>query len=92
MLDPAGFRARYPEFATASDALVSVTLKDASSQIDNSVWGTLTDQAHGLLTAHMLVIAPNGQMARLQTDKGVSTYWTRYVALRDQQTFALRIF
>jgi len=69
----AAFRARYPEFGTgaagtgASDALVTAALADAADTMDAAVWGTRYDQGHGLLTAHILSLAPNAARgARVQ--------------------------
>lgn len=89
MLNLAQFRLRFPEFKNAIDALVTETLARATAQIEPEVWGSLTDEGHGLLTAHLLAMAPNGQMARLQTEKGQSTYGTAYRQMREQVTALL---
>lgn len=88
----AAFRAQYPEFQTAGDTYVQTFLDAAGLEIDASIWGKLTDQAQGLLAAHKMCIAPNGQMARLQTDKGKSTYGKQYVQMRYSVTSCIRVF
>ena len=86
MLTLAQFRVSFPEFKSATDPLVEACLARAESLIEPSVWLGLTDEGHGLLTAHILALSPNGQMARMQTDKGKSTYGTEYQSLRQQAT------
>jgi hypothetical protein len=83
VLDVAGFLARHGEFAavnTANAAKVAAALADAAAQTDPEVFGDLTDQAHGLLTAHFLVSNPTGREARL---KGPAEYTTVYLRARE---------
>jgi hypothetical protein len=91
-VDLATFRTQYPEFAKTSDPLVSTMLAAAASRMSQPYWGDQYDQGHGLLTASMLAIAPNGMTARLQSDKGMSTYAQAFDALRTEITFADRVF
>ena len=88
----AAFRIQYPEFRSAADAFVQVFLDSADLQLHATYWGTYRDQAHGLLTAHLISMSPSGQQARLQTDKGNTTYKQRLDAMRDEITFADRVF
>ncbi len=92
LMDLPGFRAKYPEYSTAPDDLVTLFLTDASEQLDVSVWGTYLDKGHGLLTAHLLAMAPNGQFARLDAEKGETTYGVTYKDLRQSLTSCIRIF
>lgn len=78
MLDLAGFRALYPEFAKASSDLVQSRLDQATNRYDPDVWAERSDEAHGLQTAHLLAISPFGQAARLVSEKGRSTYLVEY--------------
>jgi hypothetical protein len=91
-LTPTTFRARYPEFASAPDPLLQVFLDDALTRIDTTVWGLKADMGQGLLTAHLLAIAPNGQYSRLQTDKGSTTSWVEYDKLVKEVSSMIRIF
>lgn len=92
MLSLSAFRAKYPEFQTGTDPLIQIFLNDASNSIDPSVWGIHEDRGHGLLTAHLLCIAPNGQFARLQSDKNQTTYGAQYAEMVTQVACAIRTF
>ncbi len=85
MLDVAGFLARHGEFTavnTANSAKVAAALADAAAQTDASVFGALTDQAHGLLTAHFLACNPAGREARMTPGGDVMKYETVYLSAR----------
>lgn len=60
----AAFRARFPEFATAQDALVNACLTASAAETSSEL--DAYDEAHGLLAAHKLAISPFGGMARLE--------------------------
>lgn len=92
LLTLSDFRAKYPEFSTAPDPLVTLFLNDAAERFDTGIWGVYLDKGHGLLTAHMLQIAPNGVFSRLDTDKAESTYHKAYVDLLYQVTSCIRVF
>lgn len=86
------FRGKFGEFFRSEedvDTLVQSALDEAELEIDPTVWGVHTDTAHGLLAASKLALSQLGQQARLQSEKGSSTYWTRYVDLRKQVTALL---
>ena len=82
----------HPEFAKTSANLVAKTLARAARKMggpDFSVWPswanpgqplTLTDDAHGWLTAHMLQTTPFGTEMRLdpKATDGSSVYWEQY--------------
>jgi hypothetical protein len=85
----AAFRVRFQEFQSAPDELITDFLARAAGRIDPLVWADKTDEGHGLLTAHLLANSPNGQMARLSSDKGTTTYWTDYKSLREEVTCGL---
>jgi hypothetical protein len=89
VINESQFRISFPEFKSASDALITACLARAESQIDPEVYGDLTDEAHGLNTAHILSLSPNGQMARLTSDKSKSTYGVEFTKLREQATALL---
>lgn len=72
-MDLAGFRARFPEFRTAPDAVVTAALTAAAGETSTD-FGDSYDEAHGLLAAHKLAISPFGQSARMVSDKGETTY------------------
>lgn len=92
-MDITAFRVKYPEFASASDdTFIQVFLDAAADRIDSDYWGKYYDQAHGLLAAHLLAIAPNGQFARLQSKDGNTTYNADFEKLRQEVTFADRVF
>jgi hypothetical protein len=74
----ATFRGLFPEFATAPDALAQSRLDQAAVQVDPAVWGARAGEGQVYLSAHLLAIAPGGIFARLQSEKGQSTYGTYY--------------
>lgn len=87
------FRTRYPEFPAASvpDPLVNDALARATSRVDPEVYAHTTEEAIGLLAAHLLATSPNGQMARLVSDKGESTYGREFEKMKLSATCALRV-
>lgn len=76
MISLADFRAAYPEFARVADPLVQVALDKAEKRTSAEVFGDQTDEAHGLLAAHLLAISPMGRESRLQKESRVTTYLT----------------
>ncbi|HVJ26385.1 MAG TPA: DUF4054 domain-containing protein [Vicinamibacterales bacterium] len=78
------FRARFPEFRTASDTLVESVLAEATARLDERIFGALTDAAVGYLAAHLLATSPFGESQRLEDDKSESTYHKSYLAIRQQ--------
>lgn len=92
MINLSQFRAKFPEFVSAPDAFVQVFLDTASKRIDLETWGTWENEGHGLLTAHLLVTAPNGQFSRLQSEKGESVYGREYTKLQAGSASCIRVF
>jgi hypothetical protein len=77
-IDLATWRSLFPEFATAPDILVQSRIDQAALRIEPLVWGERSGEGQAFLTAHLLTLAPGGQFARLQSDKGKSTYGTQF--------------
>jgi len=78
MLDLAGFRTLWPEFAGVSDAIVNTALTDAAGRLSPVVYGNQINRAHGLLAAHIAVTAPWGHAARLTVNAKVIDGQTIY--------------
>lgn len=91
MLDLAAFRLEYPEFQSAEDAFVSAYLARAARRIDPRIWGELAAEGHGLLAAHLVATSPYGQMARMVSADGDSTYGKAFRTLVAQVTCGLRV-
>lgn len=89
MITRATFLEQYSDFASASDAEIDAKLAQAALSI-GEVFDTHEDHAHGLLTAHLLAIDPKGKFARLESEKGQSTFGAQYIALRTKVTAAYR--
>lgn len=68
------FKTAYPEFEALADALVEAKLAEATRRLDARVFGARADDAVGLQAAHLLALSPFGQHARLESDKGDTTY------------------
>ena len=81
MLTLAQFYTRHPEFATESgnataDAYAQAALDAAAKRTDAEVFEDDTDEAHGLLAAHMLVARPQGKAARVRGEGFQTLYLT----------------
>jgi hypothetical protein len=82
MLDLSAFRVLHPEFAAVQDDTIEAKLAAAELRTDAEVFGDLTDEAHGWLTAHLLAASPAGREALLKGGKEAGA--TRYSAERDR--------
>lgn len=71
---PATFRAIFPEFTGASDALISSRIVMAYDRTPEDVWNTLQPQGMAYLCAHMLALLPGGKDMRLGEPAGESMY------------------
>lgn len=80
-MDITAFRAAYPEFDEAGDTLVTAKLTDAAGRLSTDAWGDRYDEAHGLMTAHKLVMSPFGR--DLRSENGADLlYWPALEQLR----------
>lgn len=84
------FRDEYPEFRNTADTEVTRKLARAKNRVRSNIWGDLTDEGVGLLTAHLLALAPAGQNARLDP-KTMTMYMPEYKKLQRVVTFGLRV-
>ena len=66
------FKARFPEFSSADDALVAAKLAQATNSMDDVVWGDKFDDGQGQLAAHLLALSPQGQNAGLRMGAGAN--------------------
>ena len=86
----AKFTNAFPEFRKADSAEVAAKIGFATDQIADGTWGKTTDQGIMYLTAHLLVIAAQGQQARLRAENRATPYGVQYEILKSQVTFGLR--
>lgn len=89
-MTPAAFLQSFPEFADTSPTLLVAKLAQAAAVMggpDNTVWPafakagkppTVSDIAHGNLTAHYLSLSPFGTEFRLKTKQGTPGNSTTY--------------
>lgn len=77
----ASFRVAFPEFEGASDTLVQAKLDEATTALDERVFGVRFDEAVRYRAAHTLAISPFGQNARLVAKDGSTTYGTLFDAV-----------
>lgn len=77
----ASFLVRFPEFAAVDPAVIARVLADSASEVNDAVFGTLTDKAIELRAAHALAISPYGQNARLEGDTTNTTYGAEFERL-----------
>jgi len=68
------FLIRFPEFAEADPQLIVACLLDATERTSSVVMKDLTDQAIGLLAAHLLSISPWGRKNRKEGAPQKTTY------------------
>lgn len=95
MIDLDAFRLRFPEFSSTPDELIESYLAQAERRIDAETWGALEDDGHALLTAHLLVMSPYGQSARMTAKDqktATSTYGLEYERLVEQVSCLIRTF
>jgi hypothetical protein len=98
----ATFRDVFPEFGTsiapeATDEQIQAQLDFAAQSISASIFGGSYEQAHGLLAAHYIALAPGGQQARLdpkqvQQTETSTTYGLAFLRIRNKVTTARRVF
>jgi uncharacterized protein DUF4054 len=79
----AAFRARFPEFENADDALVQACLDASAAETSAADWGASYDEAHGLLAADKLAKSPFGTNQRLEAGKE-TTYQKARKEARDR--------
>lgn len=77
-LSLAQFRAKFAEFAAASDPLVQEALDEASDELDPDVWGSRLNAGHGWLTAHILTESGYGKQV---PKDGTTTFGRRFEEL-----------
>lgn len=70
----AEFKALFPEFAKAPDALVTSRLLWASHRTPADVWGDHQPEGLAWLTAHFLALLPEGKEMRKGEKPGESMY------------------
>ncbi len=73
MLTAEQFLEQWPEFQAVADSdpgIIAAKLAVAAALTDPDVFGDpdVTNQAHGLLTAHLLQADPSGREARIKDD------------------------
>lgn len=71
------FKARYPQFSTAEDALIEASLAQAAREIDLVICGDQADDIQALRAAQDLSSSPFGIQAGLATQQG-NTYVTAF--------------
>jgi hypothetical protein len=87
------FLASRPEFASAVGLLnLETHLAYAITKVDASIWKDKTDEAVELTLAHALSLSPFGQMAKLVSKTGETTYGKELQTLKEQVTCGLRYF
>lgn len=74
------FKALFPEFANAPDALVDSRIAWAASRTPSATWGDLYEQGLAFLVAHFLAELPAGKDMR----KGEKPGETMYLAERQR--------
>lgn len=96
-MDLATFRAQYPEFMRAPDALVAGKLADAANRMDAALYADSYEEAHGLLTAHLVAMSPFGTNARLDPKASAAmgaatTYEATWKRLERAAATMVRVF
>ncbi len=84
------FLAAFAEFSETDQTYVQAKLDEAALDIDVRVWKTRATVGHGYLTAHLLVMSPFGNGAKLVEKETSSYYEKRYRSLLRTVTAGLR--
>lgn len=84
-VDVASFKARFPEFVNAGDALIAAVITEAELEVPAKVWRAKTDAGVLWLAAHKLATSPSGEAARLAN--GSSMYLAEFDRLRTQVAY-----
>jgi len=71
---PAAFKALFPEFDGASDALVQGRLTWAEERTPAGIWGDKEDQGVAWLAAHFLCLLPGSEDMRKGEKPGETMY------------------
>lgn len=84
-MTPAQFRAIFPEFTGATDALIQTRIRWAENRTPVDIWGeagadpvaapTLRDQGVATYAAHFLALLPEAKPMRKGEKPGESMYW-----------------
>lgn len=78
----ASFKAAFPEFANATEALVTATLERAVLDCPSDAWGQVTDRGIELTAAQSLALSPFGRGAQLVSKDGSTVYDERLECLK----------
>lgn len=70
----ATFRAIFPEFTRATDALIDSRISMATQRTPADVWGDLQAQGIAWMTAHMLALLPEAKDMRKGEPAGETMY------------------
>ena len=70
----AKFRNAYDEFRGTDDGTVLAKIRLAQFEVNDGVWGDRADAGVMLMTAHMIMMAPAGQNAKLVPKDGKTLY------------------
>lgn len=93
--DISDFRARFPEFTTVVDPIITANLGAAALEVDPTIWGAKTSEGILLLTAHKLTISPWGQAVRTTKQGTVvmaqTQYWQEYSRLMRMVASGFRV-
>lgn len=73
-MTPAAFKALFPEFASAPDAIVQSRITWAEVRTPEDVWGEHREQGLALLVAHLLAQLPQSKDMRLGEKPGETMY------------------
>lgn len=88
-MTPTEFRTRFPEFRTATDAMLQPILAEATLRVAPETFGALTESAIGYLAADALAGSPFGTTQRLEDDKAETIYLRQYRALLKQKAIRM---
>ncbi|MDP6424351.1 MAG: DUF4054 domain-containing protein [Planctomycetota bacterium] len=85
-------RQTFPTFRKTDQETITAKLVLARLSVSAGVWGGKTDAGVLFLTAHYLMLDPQGQNAKLKPENLAKTvYGETYIQIRNQVTFGLRL-
>lgn len=85
------FRARFPEFAKTSDALIQSQMDGAALECNEDSYGNLYSEAVLYLTAHRIASSPYGQTSRSKDAGKTTTYQINFERIQALTDVGLRV-
>lgn len=89
---PTSLRTAFPEFVSASDAIVGAKIAEATLRVDIGIYdANKVDLVTSYLAAHLLALSPFGRTAKLVSDDGSTEYGATYDRMKNAAAVGPRV-